>query len=76
MKKEKVFETIVHEAEEGGFWAECPAFKGCYAQGETLKETKDNIKEAIELCIEEIKSKKKSIPKQKRTYLIPIEIVN
>jgi predicted RNase H-like HicB family nuclease len=74
MKKERIFDTILHEAEEGGFWAECPSLKGCYAQGETIEEVKNNIQEAIELCLEELGKMKKRIPKQKRTYLIPVEV--
>jgi predicted RNase H-like HicB family nuclease len=37
----------IHEAEEGGFWAEVPALPGCVSQGETLDETVANIREAI-----------------------------
>jgi predicted RNase H-like HicB family nuclease len=36
-----------HEAEEGGYWAEVPALRGCRAQGETMDEVKNNIIEAI-----------------------------
>ena len=45
--------VIVHQAEEGGYWAEVPALKGCYTQGETLDEIKENIQEAIELYLDE-----------------------
>ena len=38
--------VIVHEAEEGGFWAEVPALKGCYSEGDTLEEALANIREA------------------------------
>ena len=44
--------VIVHEAEEGGFWAEVPAIPGCMTQGETLDELFKNIHEAIEGCLE------------------------
>lgn len=37
----------IHDAEEGGFWAEVPALPGCVSQGETLDETIANIREAI-----------------------------
>ena len=30
---------LIHQAEEGGFWAEVPALPGCFSQGETLEET-------------------------------------
>lgn len=43
--------VIVHEAEEGGFWAEVPAIPGCATQGETFEELLANIYEAVEGCL-------------------------
>jgi len=43
--------VVVHEAEEGGYWAEVPAIPGCATQGETLDELLENIREAIEGCL-------------------------
>lgn len=40
--------AIIHEAEEGGFWAEVPSLPGCLAQGETMEEIEANLHEAIE----------------------------
>ncbi|MCB1238040.1 MAG: type II toxin-antitoxin system HicB family antitoxin [Verrucomicrobiae bacterium] len=40
--------AIIHEAEEGGFWAEVPALPGCVTQGETREELESNLREAIE----------------------------
>jgi predicted RNase H-like HicB family nuclease len=42
------FRVIIHEAEEGGFWAEVPALPGCFSQAESLEEMHENIREAIE----------------------------
>ena len=42
---------IVHEAEEGGFWAEVPALPGCASQGDTYEELLHNVREAIEGCL-------------------------
>ena len=39
--------VIIHEAEEGGFWAEAPALPGCVSQGDTRAEVEMNIREAI-----------------------------
>lgn len=39
-------DVIIHK-EENGYWAEVPALKGCYSQGETIEEITKNIKEAI-----------------------------
>jgi predicted RNase H-like HicB family nuclease len=43
--------VVVHEAEEGGFWAEVPAIPGCATQGETMDELLRNVHEAIEDCL-------------------------
>lgn len=43
--------VIVHEAEEGGYWAEVPAILGCATQGETFEELLANLYEAIEACL-------------------------
>ena len=40
--------VVVHEAEEGGYWAEVPALPGCATQGDTLEELTANLLEAIE----------------------------
>jgi predicted RNase H-like HicB family nuclease len=43
--------VIIHEAEEGGYWAEVPAIPGCATQGETFDELLSNIYEAVEGCL-------------------------
>jgi predicted RNase H-like HicB family nuclease len=43
--------VIIHEAEEGGYWAEVPAIPGCATQGETFEELLNNLYEAVEACL-------------------------
>jgi predicted RNase H-like HicB family nuclease len=43
--------VVVHQAEEGGFWAEVPAIPGCATQGETFEELLENLYEAVEGCL-------------------------
>ena len=43
---------VVHEAEEGGFWAEVPALPGCVSQGETMAELLANMREAIQAWLD------------------------
>lgn len=43
--------VVIHEAEEGGYWAEVPAVPGCVAQGETFEELLKNIYETVEGCL-------------------------
>jgi len=40
--------AYIHEAQEGGYWAEVPALPGCLTQGETLDEVVENINDAIQ----------------------------
>lgn len=47
------FTAIIEAAPEGGFWAICPEVSGANGQGETIEETKDNLRQAIELILEE-----------------------
>ena len=42
----------VYRAEEGGFWAEMPEYPGCYTQGETMDELKENVREAVQCYID------------------------
>ena len=43
--------VVVHEAEEGGYWAEVPSIPGCATQGETFEELLKNLYEAVEGCL-------------------------
>jgi predicted RNase H-like HicB family nuclease len=42
------FQVVIYPAEEGGFWAEAPGFPGCVSCGDTLEETRVNIRDAFE----------------------------
>lgn len=44
-------QVIVHQAEEGGLWAEIPALPGCVTQAETMEELLPNIYEALDGCL-------------------------
>jgi predicted RNase H-like HicB family nuclease len=42
---------VVHEAEEGGYWAEVPSIPGCATQGEDFQDLLHNLYEAVEGCL-------------------------
>ena len=46
------FTAIIEPAPEGGYWAICPEVPGANGQGETIEETKNNLREAIELIFD------------------------
>ena len=43
--------VVIHDAEEGGYWAEVPAIPGCATQGETFEELLENLYDAVEGCL-------------------------
>lgn len=44
--------VILTPGEDGYLVAECPVIPGCISQGRTREEALRNIREAIELCLE------------------------
>lgn len=44
--------AIVHQAQEGGYWAEVPALPGCITEGDTMEELENNLKDVIEGWLE------------------------
>ena len=63
--------AVVHEAEEGGFWAEVPALPGCVSEGETLEEVRANIREAAEGWLEVASERE---PAEQPTFVQEIEL--
>lgn len=55
----KNFPVIIEQDEDGKFIVTCPVFEGCYSQGDTFEDALNNIREAIELCLEENAAGKK-----------------
>ena len=51
--KNKKFPIIVEKSNDGFYIVECPVFRGCYTQGKTIDEALKNIREVVELCLQE-----------------------
>ena len=64
--------VVVHEAEEGGYWAEVPAIPGCATQGETFEELLKNLYEAVEGCLSVDVQKPKKTARKARVLKIAI----
>jgi predicted RNase H-like HicB family nuclease len=47
------FTAIIEADPSGGYWAICPEIPGANGQGETIEETKQSLRQAIELLIED-----------------------
>jgi len=70
------YTIIMHQAEEGGYWAEVPALSGCYSQGEGIEETMENIKEAIEAHLEALKEDQQEIPSEGKLLIGKVEVAS
>lgn len=44
---------IVEMDEDGYYIVSCPLFKGCHSYGETIDEALKNIREVVDMCLEE-----------------------
>lgn len=56
--KNMKFPVIIQKGEDGYFVVRCTLFHGCLTQGKTIEEALANIKEVIEMCLEEEESQR------------------
>ncbi len=49
----KEFYVVIEKDEDGFYVGEVPELKGCYSQGKSIEELMKNMREVIELCIED-----------------------
>ena len=63
--------VVVHQADEGGYWAEVPSIPGCATQGDTLEELLKNVREAVEgfLSVEV-----RDVPRSKTDRIVEITV--
>ena len=55
MPMARIFPVVIEKDSTGFFVISCPVLEGCYTQGTTIDEALENIKEAIGLCLEDLK---------------------
>ena len=53
----RTWNIVITPDETGGFVAECIDLPGCFSQGETIAETRSNIKAAIRDCLEVLRAR-------------------
>ena len=63
------FKVILEPAPEGGYVVTCPSLPGCYSQGEDAHEALANIREAIELCLEDMAEHGEPVPDPSETLV-------
>ncbi len=58
-------QVLVYPGEDGFWVVECPSLPGCVSQGSTKAEALNNIKEAIDLYIESLRSDSLPVPEDR-----------
>jgi predicted RNase H-like HicB family nuclease len=48
------FLVVIERDEDGIYIGEVPQLRACYSQGETIDELMQNMREVIEMCLEEL----------------------
>jgi len=69
------FPVVIEKEQKGAYFVYAPSLQGCYTQGKTLAEALSNIKEAIELHIEDRLAEGERVPNRRPVSFSSIEVV-
>jgi antitoxin HicB len=61
---------IEKEPEDPGYFAHSPLLPGCYSDGLTIEETRENMREAVQLHVEMLLEHGDSIPQAEDVVLV------
>lgn len=63
------YTVVFHPAEEGGFWVSVPALPGCFSQGDTFEEARQNVAEAIRCHVDGLVKDGEPVPTEEHAPL-------
>ncbi len=66
------FPVTIYQDEEGWYVVDCPVIPGCMSQGETKEGALQNIREAIQLCLEVRREKGMPLTIESQEVEVPI----
>jgi predicted RNase H-like HicB family nuclease len=67
------FTVVLEREDDGGFVASVPALPGCVSQGDTRDEAMQNVREAIEVYIEDCRESGEPIPSESGREFVDID---
>jgi len=68
--KVKNLAVLFEQEEDGGYSVSVPSLPGCFSQGDTFEEALKNIREAIDLYLEDEKIPCRNV----REFIVPVEV--
>ena len=66
--------VVIHQAEEGGYWAEVPALGGCFAQGESVERLLEDVRGAISSHLEALREDGQALPDRSEIILATVRV--
>ena len=63
------FKVVLEPDPAGRYVVYCPSLAGCYSQGDTIDEALTSVREAIELCIEDMRAHDEPLPDPSKTLV-------
>jgi len=66
--------SVVIERDKEGYFAFCPELQGCYTQADNYEEALENIKDAIQLHVEDRLQSGEEIPQFDSISLTSLEV--
>lgn len=61
IKKIYLYPVIIETHQEGGYHAKCPLLQGAWADGETIEEVVDNLRDVIRLILQYRRERRKKM---------------
>ena len=68
------YEVVLEPAEEGGFCVYVPALPGCISQGDTEEEALENIKDAIDMWLQDLDREVKEELKSHKEWVRRVKV--
>jgi len=65
-------QVLIYPGDDGWFVAECPSLPGCISQGRTRPEAIANIREAIDLMLEDLQERGEPVPSDSLQALLVV----
>ena len=67
------FTVVLERQDDGGFVASVPSLPGCVSQGDSRDEAMKNVREAIEVYIEDCRESGEPIPSESEREFVDID---
>ncbi|MBZ5632504.1 MAG: type II toxin-antitoxin system HicB family antitoxin [Acidobacteriia bacterium] len=67
------YTVVLQRESDGGYVASVPVLPGCVSQGDTREEALQNIREAIELYVEDCNAAGDVVPEQDETEFVELK---